>query len=39
LNHTRADLLFTVDMSPAKDAKANIFYERGVALLCSGAFQ
>ncbi|XP_070577189.1 cytoplasmic dynein 1 heavy chain 1-like [Ptychodera flava] len=39
LNHTRADLLFTVNLTPAKDVKANTFYERGVALLCSGAFQ
>lgn len=40
LNQTRADLLFTLDMTmggDSKDSKSElIFYERGVALLCSG---
>ncbi|XP_002731006.1 cytoplasmic dynein 1 heavy chain 1-like [Saccoglossus kowalevskii] len=39
LNHTRSELLFTVDLAPATDVKADTFCERGVALLCSGAFQ
>ncbi|XP_030854690.1 cytoplasmic dynein 1 heavy chain 1 [Strongylocentrotus purpuratus] len=37
LNQTRADLLFTLDMTMGGDSKSElIFYERGVALLCSG---
>ncbi|XP_072172912.1 cytoplasmic dynein 1 heavy chain 1-like [Diadema setosum] len=37
LNQTRGELLFTVDMTMASDVTNDLtFYERGVALLCSG---